>query len=802
MQLKPEPEPQPQQAQEEQDQDQVQAQLQAEAQASVQQKQPEAPMFAPGYQDIDPAIRGPQDASMPPPPLPIAKSVRGVIGRRGTRRGELEDIASIRSRAATDAQSEPQSTSLAGPDAFSEHSGVAPPSSSMADETQSRKSVRERLMSKMLPRLFTASDDYFTHLCSDRTVDPEIWGMERRALQEAFQSYLAQYLISIGDPVVDPNFVANTLQMDIASPSWQGVSRIILAANLTRLLDDVTSMGEEDDTLALLQVWDSWFLNAFAGDGPGAWDKEMKETIIEQVLMIRTQLSIFTLEKLMRDSTEPFHPYEEVARIWCEGNVSVEAVESFLGNNRETLQLRPVMGPYSEVDILAKERAATRFTSICRLLPDQVVQGRGLDLHGIREEYPFSDFEDRLRGFVKNCFLQTRDAFHQGPSSAGAAAWPVASSDAASRVGSQIDTQAMAHHYTQAEPGAPPLSFNVESIRLMKQMEPPSTAGYHGLPPSSGYQIATPSAPYSPGPRIPFPPTSPSTAEYTDAHIHPGYQGQAASYASSAAQVAGKKRRSRGAAAAAGDGAAGSAAPPAKRSRAGRKKGVSEANMALASADAAPVAEGAPVAPSAASSQYPPVPGSEDDLPDFEALSQRSKEVSARVRIQRSKEPQVRSAWVRKDVALLVRAVNTYQCKWSLIEREIKAGTIPFERPRDQQALRDKARLLKQDFLKVDAVLPRGFDLVVLGKKEREAIKACGKNPDRREDDVDANGRPINTDLVPEEPQQETQPGPQRSVEPESQAGVQPAPQIAAQPAPEPTAQPAPQPSVPEPTMA
>jgi hypothetical protein len=118
--------------------------------------------------------------------------------------------------------------------------------------------------------------------------------------------------------------------------------------------------------------------------------------------------------------------------------------------------------------------------------------------------------------------------------------------------------------------------------------------------------------------------------------------------------------------------------------------------MALASAEAAPVA------PSVAPSQYPPVPGSEDDLPDLEALSQRSKEVSARARILKAKdkEPQVRSAWVRKDVALLIKAVNIYQCKWSIIEKEIKAGTIPFERPRDQQALRDKARLLKQDFLK------------------------------------------------------------------------------------------------------
>ncbi|KAK4242034.1 hypothetical protein C8A03DRAFT_40603 [Achaetomium macrosporum] len=758
--VKGEPEPQPQQSQEEQTQD-----------------QPEAPMFAPGYQDIDPAIRGPQDASMPPPSVPVAKSVRGYIGRRGTKRGELESSPTIRSHPTTDAHSEPQSHAVT--DAFPQPQSIVT-TSSIADETPSRKSVRERLMSKMLPRLFSASDDLFVHLCSDRTVDAEIWEAERKALREAFDTYRVHYNVRSSDPAVDPTFVANVMQLDTASPSWQRVSRVILAANLTELLDDVTFMSRQDDTLSRLQTWDSCFLDAFAGDGPGTWDKEMKETIIEQVLMIRTQLSIFTLEKLMRDSTEPFHPYQKVAKIWCDGNVSVETVESFLGNNRETLQFKPVMRADSEVDTLARERAATRFTSICRLLPDQVVEGRELDLNGIREEYPFGDFEDSLRAFVTNCFMKTKEALHHAPSTVGGAAWPFGSSDAASRIGSQmrdqLDTQSMAHHYTQAEPGAPPLSFNVESVQLMKQMEPPSTAGYDG-----GYQL--PPAPYSPGPRIPYPPSSPSPGGYADAHMHPGYQGQAASYAASAAQVAGRKRRSQGAPAAAGDGAAGSAAPPAKKPRARRKKGVSEANMAPASVEVPAVTGGAPVAASVAQSQYPPVPGSQDE-PDYEALAQRSREMSARAR--KAKEPQVRSAWVRKDVTLLVRAVNTYQCKWSTIEKEIKAGTIPFERPRDQQALRDKARLLKQDFLKCDAVLPRGFDLVVLGKKEREAIKACGKNPDRKEADIDENGRPINTDLVPERPQQE----------------IQPAPQPAIQPAPQPAIQPAPQPAIPEPTMA
>ena len=94
---------------------------------------------------------------------------------------------------------------------------------------------------------------------------------------------------------------------------------------------------------------------------------------------------------------------------------------------------------------------------------------------------------------------------------------------------------------------------------------------------------------------------------------------------------------------------------------------------------------------------FPHAPSSTIE-PDFEAVTQRSREISAAKRV--PKKPQERNSWVREDVKQLVRAVDTFKCKWSLIEREIEAGTIPFKLKRNQQALRDKARLLKQDFLK------------------------------------------------------------------------------------------------------
>jgi hypothetical protein len=167
------------------------------------------------------------------------------------------------------------------------------------------------------------------------------------------------------------------------------------------------------------------------------------------------------------------------------------------------------------------------------------------------------------------------------------------------------------------------------------------------------------------------------------------YQPDGAIYAESAAQTTGRKRRSED------DGAAGSAPPQTKKPRVRRKK--NDVPGPSASPLSGAVVTSTPAAPPAIHSQYPPLPGSQDE-PDFDALTQRTKEISAATR--KAREPQVRSAWVRNDVRLLVKAVDTYSCKWSTIEKEIKRGTIPFERPRDQQALRDKARLLKQDFLK------------------------------------------------------------------------------------------------------
>jgi hypothetical protein len=90
---------------------------------------------------------------------------------------------------------------------------------------------------------------------------------------------------------------------------------------------------------------------------------------------------------------------------------------------------------------------------------------------------------------------------------------------------------------------------------------------------------------------------------------------------------------------------------------------------------------------------------------------------------------------------------------------------------------------------RADLRLPPGFDLVVLGKKEREAVKAVGKNPDRREADVDENGNPIGTEYAPEgEAAPAPLPAPLPPVEPQPQPQPEEQEQLQPQPQPEPHA--------------
>ncbi|KAI0172376.1 hypothetical protein GGR52DRAFT_544280 [Hypoxylon sp. FL1284] len=110
-----------------------------------------------------------------------------------------------------------------------------------------------------------------------------------------------------------------------------------------------------------------------------------------------------------------------------------------------------------------------------------------------------------------------------------------------------------------------------------------------------------------------------------------------------------------------------------------------------------------------------------------------------------AKPRQVRVPWTASDTSRLLDLIAdpSLNCSWSAMEEE--GG---FEHYRNQQALRDKARSLKVWYLEDDRVLPAGFDQVALGQKEKNAVLRCRKNPNRREDDLDEDGRVTNNILA------------------------------------------------------
>ena len=165
-----------------------------------------------------------------------------------------------------------------------------------------------------------------------------------------------------------------------------------------------------------------------------------------------------------------------------------------------------------------------------------------------------------------------------------------------------------------------------------------------------------------------------------------------------------------------------------------------------------------PAPPARSPSSTQPMAASSQDV--FAAIKYKKATITAQARAaahQRSAPPsspqsslassmysRMRVPWSEEDTNVLLQLVRECGAKWSLMDKEPYASR--FIERRNQQAYRDKARNMKVDFLITDAVLPAGFDLVYLSKKERERLTGLGKNPDRRQADVGEDGRATNTE--------------------------------------------------------
>ncbi|KAH8776962.1 hypothetical protein BGZ57DRAFT_854360 [Hyaloscypha finlandica] len=107
---------------------------------------------------------------------------------------------------------------------------------------------------------------------------------------------------------------------------------------------------------------------------------------------------------------------------------------------------------------------------------------------------------------------------------------------------------------------------------------------------------------------------------------------------------------------------------------------------------------------------YPP--------PTFPQASLAAKLNVAQSRSRMEREPQKRVPWSDADSKRLIDGIEQFGCSWSVI-----AKNTDFDHPRDQIALKDKARNMKVTFLKANIVLPLNLENVPLGKKEIDIVR-------------------------------------------------------------------------------
>ncbi|KPM40469.1 hypothetical protein AK830_g6094 [Neonectria ditissima] len=127
---------------------------------------------------------------------------------------------------------------------------------------------------------------------------------------------------------------------------------------------------------------------------------------------------------------------------------------------------------------------------------------------------------------------------------------------------------------------------------------------------------------------------------------------------------------------------------------------------------------------------------------DFETLRRAKLEITQKARLPLAPAPK-RIAWSNHDSAVLLQLIRQRHAAWANMENY---DNDQFEHPRNQQAYRDKARNMKVDYLLTDAILPPCFDLVVLSKKEINRLISIGKNPYRKESEINEEGEAVNTE--------------------------------------------------------
>lgn len=299
-------------------------------------------------------------------------------------------------------------------------------------------------MKTLLQRLFSASDDLRNHLLNPRGGD-ETWEVELESYRQAFATYQANY--ADADNFIDPTYVLSRLGAPEGSPVWYTASKVVSAANIAVLLDDLTTLHPDaEDILNCLQRWDQIFpLYFFPEKESGQPDWMTSQDSFDHALQIRTQLLISTLRKF--DGPE-YDPFTLVANIFCSHGTRPDEVRKFLNGDDGSLQLKSLAGIdlNGEEDDWLRERYVSQLQSLCFLLADE--KGVPNNLAQLRADHPFNPFADGLGHWAHTCFEEIKAAMQAAPSSA-----LFGSAGQGSVGGSQFDSQGISQPIVRAPPG-------------------------------------------------------------------------------------------------------------------------------------------------------------------------------------------------------------------------------------------------------------------------------------------------------------------------------------------------------------
>jgi hypothetical protein len=273
-------------------------------------------------------------------------------------------------------------------------------------ESPGRRAAKARLMKMFLPRLFTATVELQTHLFN--YVDDEGWHLEHQSFGLAFNTYKDNY-VSSGDEYIIQDAVLNRLGAPAGTSSFHTMSKVLTAANITALLDEITFHRNEQQLLLVLQRLDQVFpLHFMPIRKPGQPEWMPMDESFEQALRIRTQLLVATLRKFQG---EDYDHFTFVGNIFCaDGSVNHD-LQEILFDNEASLKFRPMaaidlnephMGGFRELYL-------GRLRDICAIL---LADNDSTYLMQLEDQYPFDSFIDGLKGWLNSSFAKIRASTH------------------------------------------------------------------------------------------------------------------------------------------------------------------------------------------------------------------------------------------------------------------------------------------------------------------------------------------------------------------------------------------------------